>query len=74
MSSPSLLLPCGFVHPNVDPTDLHSLGLQIAQTRPYLHTLGPKVGIIYIHGALGIVPVVGVLYLHGAPGLRCYAR
>ena len=30
-----------------------SLGLQIAQSRPYLHTLGPKVGIIYIHGALG---------------------
>ena len=30
-----------------------SLGLQIAQSRPYLHTLGPKVGIIYIHGAPG---------------------
>ena len=29
-------------------------GLQIAQNRPYLHTLGPKVGIIYIHGALGV--------------------
>ena len=28
------------------------LGLQIAQSRPYLHTLGPQVGIIYIHGAL----------------------
>ena len=32
----------------------HSLGLQIAQSRPYLYTLGPKVGIIYIHGAPGI--------------------
>ena len=30
-----------------------SLGLQIAQSRPYLYTLGPKVGIICIHGALG---------------------
>ena len=30
-----------------------TLGLQIAQSRSYLHTLGPKVGIIYIHGALG---------------------
>ena len=30
-----------------------SLNLQIAQNRPYLHTLSPKVGIIYIHGALG---------------------
>ena len=30
-----------------------SLGLQIAQSRSYLHTLGPKVGIIYILGALG---------------------
>ena len=30
-----------------------SLGLQIAQSRPYLGTLGPKVGIIYIHGGSG---------------------
>ena len=30
-----------------------SLGLQIAQSRSYLHSLGPKVGIIYILGALG---------------------
>ena len=30
------------------------VGLQIAQSRSYLHTLGPKVGIIYIHGALGL--------------------
>ena len=30
-----------------------TLGLQIAQNRPFLHTLGPKVGIIYVHGALG---------------------
>ena len=33
--------------------EIHALsrGLQIAQSRPYLYTLGPKVGIIYIHGA-----------------------
>ena len=30
-----------------------SLRLQIAQSRSYLHTLGPKVGIIYVRGALG---------------------
>ena len=30
-----------------------SLGLQIAQNRSYLYTLGPKVGIIYILGDLG---------------------
>ena len=30
-----------------------SLGLQIAQSRSYLHTLGPKVGMIYILGAIG---------------------
>ena len=30
-----------------------SLGLQIAKSRSYFHTLGPKVGIIYILGALG---------------------
>ena len=30
------------------------LGLQIAQGRSYLYTLGPKVGIIYIRGALGL--------------------
>ena len=29
-----------------------TLGLQVAQSRPYLHTLGPKVGIIHINGAL----------------------
>ena len=34
-------------------TILLTLGLQIAQSRPYLHTLGPKVGIICLHGALG---------------------
>ena len=33
-----------------------SLGLQIAQSRSYLYTLGPKVGSIYILGALGYVP------------------
>ena len=30
-----------------------SLELQIAQSRPYSYSLGPKVGIIYIHGAPG---------------------
>ena len=30
-----------------------SLGLQIAQSRSYMYTLGPKVGIVYILGALG---------------------
>ena len=30
-----------------------SLALQIAQSRSYLHTLEPKVGIIHILGALG---------------------
>ena len=29
------------------------LGLQIAQNRSYLHTLGPKVGLVYILGAIG---------------------
>ena len=29
------------------------LGLQIAPSRPYSYTLGPKVRIIYIHGAPG---------------------
>ena len=31
-----------------------TLGLQIAQSRPYSYTLGPKVGIIYRHGASGL--------------------
>ena len=35
-------------------SQVYTLGLQIAQSRPYLHTLGLKVGMIYIHGALGI--------------------
>ena len=30
-----------------------TLGLQIGHSRSYLHTLGPKVGIIYILGAPG---------------------
>ena len=40
---------------SVDLESLLTLGLQIAQSRPYLYTLGPKVGIIYIHGAPGLV-------------------
>ena len=31
-----------------------TLGLQIAQSRSYLHTAGPKVGIIYILGVTGV--------------------
>ena len=31
---------------------LQTLGLQIAQSRSYLDTSGPKVGIIYVLGAL----------------------
>ena len=34
------------------------LGLQIAQSRSYLCTLGPKVASIYIPGAIGFVMVV----------------
>ena len=34
---------------------LHSLRLQIAQSRSSLYTLGPKVGIIYILEALGFL-------------------
>ena len=30
-----------------------TLGLQIPQSRSYVHTLGPKVGTIYVLGALG---------------------
>ena len=33
----------------------HFLGLQVAHNRSYLCTVGPKVGIVYILGALGIV-------------------
>ena len=32
----------------------YTLGLQIAQSRSYLYTLRPKVGIIYILGAMGV--------------------
>ena len=32
------------------------LGIQIAQCRQYLHTLGPNVGIICILGSLGYCP------------------
>ena len=31
------------------------LGIQIAQCRSYLQTLGPNVGIICIHGSLGFM-------------------
>ena len=30
------------------------VGIQIAQSRHDLHTLGPKVGIVYILGSLGV--------------------
>ena len=35
-----------------------TLGLQIAQSRSYLYTLRPKVGIICILGALGLVSIM----------------
>ena len=34
-----------------------TLGLQIAQSRSYLCTVGPKVGIIYVLGLLGLCPL-----------------
>ena len=42
-----------------------TLGLQIAQSRSYLYTLRPKVCIVYILGAMGLVGVhiVGVQVL-----------
>ena len=36
------------------PTTGQTLGLQTAQSRSYLYTLGPKVGTIYVLEALGI--------------------
>ena len=42
-----------------------SLGLKIAQSRSYFYTLGPKVGIIDILGALGIEPIHGCFYKLG---------
>ena len=36
-------------------TEAIPLGLQIAQSRSYSHTLGPKVGIVHILGALEYV-------------------
>ena len=47
ITSPFQHGPCG--HYLLTPT----LVLQIAQTRSYLHILGPKVGTIYILGASG---------------------
>ena len=35
-----------------------TMGPQIAPSRDYLHTLGPKVSILYILGALGIASTV----------------
>ena len=43
----------------------HTLRLKIAQSRPYLYTLGPKVGIIYIHGAPGILHLLHPLCNRG---------
>ena len=47
--------------PRGGPEEGVTLGLQIAQSRSYLYTLGPKVGIICILGALG-----SVVYLRDA--------
>ena len=47
----------GFINglsPEPGTPQTHTLGLQIAQRRPYLYTLGPKVGMTYIHGGPGI--------------------
>ena len=48
-----------------------ALGLQTAQRRSYLHTLGPKVGSTYILGALGWAskPLTQGLDSVGSPGL-----
>ena len=40
--------------PRINLRVLHSLGLQIAQSRSYLYASGPKVGSTCILGALGI--------------------
>ena len=40
-----------------------SLGLQIAESRSYLYTLGPKVDISYILGAPGFVICGGVVFV-----------
>ena len=46
-------------------TRIHTLGLQIAQSRYYLQTLDPKVGTICILGALGIYTYVHIyIYMH----------
>ena len=47
---------------------LLSLGLQIAQSRSYLYTLGPQVGIMYILGALGYMSRSGPDLLSRANG------
>ena len=41
----------------------HTIELQIAQSRSYLNTSRPKVGIIYILGALGIHDI----YIYKSP-------
>ena len=44
-----------------------TLDLQIAQNRSYLHTSGPKVGIVYVLGAPGLRSAINVLltyFLH----------
>ena len=52
--------------------DLDTLALQIAQNRPYLCTLGPKVGIIYIHGAPGLPTAPPKSTKMPAPDSACY--
>ena len=56
---------------------MHTLGLQIAQSRAYLYTLGPKVGLIYMLGASGIHSISRVVlgaglepYQHPATALE----
>ena len=43
----------GLIPAKCPDTEYLSLRLQIAQSRSYLYTLGPKVGVIYILGAVG---------------------
>ena len=56
----------------------HSLRLQVAQSRSYLYTLRPKVGIIYILGAPGIAflssRVVGAWWTEASAGCRSPPR
>ena len=57
--------------------EVPTLGLQIAQNRSHLQTLGPKVGTIYVLGALrlgeSILRFCTISYLNGLLGLQILA-